>query len=118
MFVELVFTKFHQEILLSQLLQYYSHMLNMFLIGSREYEYIVQVSKGEHIEIFSDHVVDQFLKGSQCISQAKQHDLVFVVPKPSSKGHFPFFTFLYTYSIVSVPNVDRYELFGTQKSVL
>ena len=39
-------------------------MLNMFLIDSREYEYIIQVSKGEHIEIFSNCVVDQFLKGS------------------------------------------------------
>ena len=79
----------------------------MFLVGSREYEYIVQVSEGEYIEIFSDRVVDQFLKGSWCVSQAEGHDLVFVVSKPSSEGRFPFFAFLYAYSIVSVPNVDR-----------
>ena len=33
-------------------------MLNMFLIGGREYEYVVQVSEDKHIKIFLDHVID------------------------------------------------------------
>ena len=85
----------------------------MFLIGGREYEYIVQVGKGEYIEVFPDCVVDQFLKGSWRISQAEWHDLVFVVSKPSSEDYFPFFAFLHAYLIISIPNVDRYEPFGT-----
>ena len=33
-------------------------MLYMFLIGCREYEYIIQVSEGEYVEILSDYVID------------------------------------------------------------
>ena len=30
----------------------------MFLIGCGEYEYVVQVGKGEYVKIFSDYVID------------------------------------------------------------
>ena len=33
-------------------------MLNVFLVGGQEYEYVVQVSEGEYVEIFLDCVID------------------------------------------------------------
>ena len=53
-------------------------MLDMFFIGPREDQDVIEVSDVEFIQKFFQSVVDQLLEGSRRISQSERYNEIFI----------------------------------------
>lgn len=77
--------------------EHLAHMSNMFLIGFRKDQNVIQIHKHTDIEHITEHIVNQTLKHSRSIGESKRHDKVFIMATRGIEGYFPLISFLDAY---------------------
>lgn len=76
------------QLVLKQLLQHLSEVLDVYLERTREDE-AIQVHKDKLVYHVSQYIVDQGLENRWAIGQPKWHDLILKVPLGSVEGRLP-----------------------------
>ena len=81
-------------------------MLDVFLIGPREDEDVIQVSYIKHVDQSGERFVHISLEGCGGIRKPKWHDGVLEVPVACSESCLPTIVRVHTYTVVRVSQVD------------
>ena len=69
-------------------------------------QYIIQVYNNKDIQLFSQNLINIFLKGSQNIRKAKKHDLVFEISILDPESCFLFIIFTNFYLIIGISKIQ------------
>ena len=75
-------------------------MLNVFVQSFGIYQNVVKICDAELVEIVSQYVVDERLKGGRGVGQPKGHNQVFIMTISCAECGFLFFFFFYSDQIV------------------
>jgi hypothetical protein len=89
----------------------------MFFEGIRVDEEVVQVYDEELVEEIAEGIVHVVLKSTRGITQPKGHDCVLKQPISATERRLPFFSRCHAQAVISIPNIEFREIFGTRNTV-
>src|SRR5579859_4854345 len=89
----------------------------MFFEGIRIDEEVIQVYDEELVEEITEGIIHVVLKSTHGIIQPKGHDCVLKQPISTTEHYLPFFFHCDMQAVVSIPNIEFREIFGTQNTV-
>ena len=89
----------------------------MFFEGIRIDKEVIQVYDEELVEEIMEGIVHVVLKSTWDITQPKGHDCVLKQPTSAMEHCLPFFFCCHAQAVVSVPDIEFREIFGTRNMV-
>ena len=101
--MKIIFLQVGKKEVFLELVQNLAYGLNVQLVQIFSIDqYIIQVYNNNNIQLFSQNLMNVFLKSSQSMKKAKKHDLIFEMFISDLKSCFLFIIFPNSYPIIGI----------------